>query len=374
MTVKEICKLRILSLSCSFLYLFNSCTGIQTPPSGSNSIISDSTNLNQTAPTINVYLENSGSMFGYVKGVTEFEQSVYSYLSDINISDYCDSLNLNYINSKILNWPKDVRDFIEKLEPSTFKIRGGNLGVSDLSDIIGKIQDEQNNNDIAIFISDCVFSPGAGVDADQYLINQQIGIKGHVAQQLKKNPNYAIIVYRLLSKFDGVYYNRLDQRQIINDNRPFYIWIMGDCKQLKRLTSEVSKEKIKGKGVTHSYTLFNPTTPCSYRISRYPIIGTFTIDKKEPLSTIMKAKPDKKNGKSRFLLAIDIDFSTLLLDNEYLINPTNYSVSNGDYSIEIASKGKINSPYTHTILLKTDKPIISKGQIVISLYWCPLKV
>ena len=46
---------------------------------------------------VNVYIENSASMDGYVKGVTEFEQSIYSYISDIKLADFCLSLNLNYI-------------------------------------------------------------------------------------------------------------------------------------------------------------------------------------------------------------------------------------------------------------------------------------
>jgi len=74
---------------------------------------------------VNVYIENSGSMDGYVKGVTEFEQAVYSYLRDIELSDLCSTMNLNYINSKVLRQPGDLQGFIEKLEPSSFRQRGG---------------------------------------------------------------------------------------------------------------------------------------------------------------------------------------------------------------------------------------------------------
>ena len=55
-------------------------------------------NTSPIKPTINVFIENSGSMDGYVKGVTEFEQAVYGYLSDISISNITDTLNLYYIN------------------------------------------------------------------------------------------------------------------------------------------------------------------------------------------------------------------------------------------------------------------------------------
>ena len=37
---------------------------------------------------VNVYIENSGSMDGYVKGVTEFEQAVYNYLTDIKFLNF----------------------------------------------------------------------------------------------------------------------------------------------------------------------------------------------------------------------------------------------------------------------------------------------
>ena len=54
-------------------------------------------------------------MDGYVKGVTEFEQAVYNYLTDIKISQFSDSLNLFYINSDIIPQGSDISDFIKNL-------------------------------------------------------------------------------------------------------------------------------------------------------------------------------------------------------------------------------------------------------------------
>ena len=69
------------------------------------------------APLIHVYLENSGSMDGYVKGTTDFENAVYSYLSDLQHADLGERspespaknvLELNYINSQVLQQRPDV--------------------------------------------------------------------------------------------------------------------------------------------------------------------------------------------------------------------------------------------------------------------------
>ena len=48
-------------------------------------------------PVVNVYLENSGSMDGYVKGQTEFEQIVYNYLVNLKLAKITSELNLFYI-------------------------------------------------------------------------------------------------------------------------------------------------------------------------------------------------------------------------------------------------------------------------------------
>lgn len=69
-------------------------------------------------------------------------------------------MELNYINSQVLKQPSDVQAFIKALEPYTFKQKGGNRGTSDMADILAKIIKQTADNDISIFISDCIFSPG----------------------------------------------------------------------------------------------------------------------------------------------------------------------------------------------------------------------
>ena len=109
---------------------------------------------------VNVYLENSGSMDGYVKGNTGFEQSIYAYLTDLQISKLVDTLNLNYINSRIIPLGCDVEKFIHNIEPADFRRHGGDLGTSDIAIVLDSILKLHKKNDISIFISDCIVSPG----------------------------------------------------------------------------------------------------------------------------------------------------------------------------------------------------------------------
>jgi len=317
---------------------------------------------------VNVYIENSASMDGYVKGVTEFEQSIYSYISDIKLADFCASLNLNYINSKILRQPDDVKDFIAKLEPTTFKNKGGDRSTTDISDLFQKIMAEQGNDDIAILISDFVFSPGKK-DASEYLTNQQVGIKTQFATRLKEDPEYAAVLYRLVSKFDGKYYNKFDHPTQISADRPFFIWLLGNKNQLQRLTAEVKKENMKGHGVDHTFCISKMTAATPYGILPMPRIGTFQIDPANVKTSILKAKTDNKAVGSKFVVSFGVEYSGFLLEDSYLTDPANYEVNNKAYAVEISRNPNATSSYTHIIKLKLDpsQPVISRGNIKVSL-------
>lgn len=352
--------------------LLSSCGGRPQPPSLNletqvNSL-PDSTKSSLPKCTVNVYVENSASMDGYVKGVTEFEQSVYSYISDIKLAEFCESLNLNYINSQILKQRDDVEDFIAKLEPNTFKLKGGNRGTTDISNLFKSIMDQQGENDISILISDFVFSPGKTKDASQYLTNQQIGIKGHFATKLRECPNYSAVLYRLTSQFNGRYYNKYDQPTTIDGERPFFIWIMGASEQLMRLTSTINKKNMKGNGVDHTYCISNIYEQPAYGILPMPRIGRFKPNPSAPRTSILSAKVDKKNPDTKFLVSIGVDFSSFLLENNYLTDPRNYEVSNKAYNVEIVENTNTSS-YTHIIKLSLDPSlsVINRGNIKISL-------
>lgn len=332
------------------------------------------------APTIKVYIENSGSMDGYVKGVTDFENAVYSYLSDLQLADlgqkdstsHKNRLELNYINSKVLTHKSDIEEFIRKLEPATFKMRGGNRNTSDMSDILDAILNRMESpNDVSIFVSDCIFSPGKRYkpqdNADEYLVAQQIGIRNHLTEHLMKNPKLAVIVMRLISQFDGNYYNKFDDPTYIKDKRPFYICLFGNKKQLKRIMNEINKDRIVGSGVQNIFMLSKANSELNYGLLLPQCVGEFIPDKANPKTTVTGAKPEKNGGISQFQLAVGVDYSHYLLEETYLMNANNYSISNKAYTLAISKNSTSNSTYTHVLKLNLNQQIISKGNIKITL-------
>lgn len=318
-------------------------------------------------PIVNVYMENSGSMFGYVNGLTEFEESVYSYLSDICLNG-TDSMNLFYINSKIIPQQKKlshiarIKDFIKKLSPYHFVSSGGSLGTTDIAEMMDSILNKTDDKTVSLFISDCIFSPGKGINATEYLVNQQIGIKVAFADKLKSNNDFCVKAYRLNGKFNGKYYNRLDNATIINDVRPFYILLIGREELINNITKKVPEEKIKGRGVEHSFTISNIAHEVGYEIVGAPKIGTFRRCMKSPKYHVVKAeKADKGKNKGKFMFTIGIDFSGLPIENDYLLNPENYMLSSKDYELSISTP-KEKGKYSHLLSLILNSKIPKPGR------------
>jgi len=325
----------------------------------SKSTSSQVTSIPLSKPTINVYIENSGSMDGYVKGITEFEQTIYNYLSDILISHTTDSLNLFYINSEVSKPNLALEDFIQKLEPSTFQKYGGKRGTSDIANVLETVLAKTGKNQISILVTDGIFSPGRGIDAEEYLINQQIGIKKRFADYLERTPNASVIVYQLSSKFNGTYYNKIDAKKQINEQRPYYLWVIGDAKQVSQLRKNVPDSKFIY-GVQNVFTSI-----VGNRIVKYALkanIGTYDFPR-DGSCTIKNIKKDKRTGKVQF--AVNSDFSDLLLDDRYLLNITNYE-NNSKYILTVNPYSGQNSTYSHTFLFASTDRVYS-GNIVVKL-------
>lgn len=316
----------------------------------------------ETKPAYKIYVENSGSMNGYVEGVTEFEQSVYNYLTDIKISGLTDSLKMFYINSQIITWDSDIKDFIDKLEPSTFKAKGGSLGTSDISNILKSVLNETKEKEVSILVTDGIFSPGKNIDADQYLVNQKIGIKSSVADYLKKYPNTAVVVYQSSSQFEGLYYNREDTPQKINKQRPFYIWIIGNSENINSLIDKVPTQKFQGNGIQNIFTIIEGNKIVDYAIKNRS--GKFKLDMKKPKNSLIGLSKDNRDNLFQF--SVDVDFSNLLLDDKYLTNSKNYELDNKSIDLSIQKNLKNSFGYTHTLKFSSDK-VISKGTLNVKL-------
>lgn len=348
----------ILSASC---IIFSSCS----KPDRNGSSVQTEAESDETKdvatvvskPIANVYIENSASMDGYVKGVTEFETIIYNYLTNIKISNVAKSLNLNYINSQVIKQKPDVEDFIQKLEPTTFKLKGGNRGTTDISDLIKTVLKETTGDNLSIVVSDFIFSPGRNRNADDYLTNQKIGIKSNIAEYLKEHSDAAVCIYQFSSKFDGTYYNRVDSPTHISSNRPFYVWVIGKKSHIKSLREKVDVKF--SSELKNSYILEVFNTDIKYNVVASKYCKKIKYD--------LHACEVEKDRNDQISFSVDMDLSNSIMDENYLCNPSNYVLSDSDMSI-VGIKGSSSQAYTHTITFASNR--VKPQTLSVSLKSC----
>lgn len=360
-------------LSLFFLLLIVRCNScVDRPPINPPSTSDPLPVQSQPIQNVNVYLENSGSMDGYVKGNTGFEQSIYAYLTELQINKIVDSLNLNYVNSRIIPLGNDVEKFIHNIEPIDFRKHGGNLGTSDIAIVLDSVLSRHKKNDVSIFISDCIVSPGnkyasSPQSLDNYLLEQRTKIKKSFVQSLEQaKGDLAVVICQLTSLFDGRFYNKFDRPTYYKGNRPFYVWLIGSTAHIKQLLDKVTLETLKGNGaeLENVYTLLTSAKKIDYGVLLMPRLGRFDFDRANPKTTICNIRKENKGQQGgTFMFSVGANLNQLPLDKSYVLNAAHYEVSNKDYALSV--KEQRSGRFSHVFSLSSQ--IASRGNITITL-------
>lgn len=367
---------KILIISFSFvgllatLFFITNCgnsrmTNIKEDPliEKSTGCIVDSLEISEH-PIINVYLENSGSMNGYVdNGRTSFQVAVFNYLTHVKHSQIPSEMNLNFINSQIIKKGSVIDDFINKLTPHSFSQSMGNRSTTDIADIFRQILERTDGENMSILISDCIFSPGSTTNPQAYLAGQQVGIMNCVSDYITNKGQIAILVYQLYSDFNGVYYDYKNRPRQYQGMRPYYVWIIGHPQHVMQLKTAIPNDRFIGGGVANSWCAHNMQSEVNYNVavreSNY---------KKVNRNTISNAR--KVNGMFTLRINADLQNLEMLLGEDYLIDSNNYycqinSNQTDAWLITVAKLSNVSRPL-HSLTLSTNSNL-PRGNISINI-------
>jgi hypothetical protein len=317
---------------------------------------------------INVFLENSGSMNGYLNDPsTQFKNSVYSLLTRLKLLVNHDSLNLYFINNddqlmfgNASN--NDVEAFKDILNPASFsRISRGRTSETDINELIKRSIRKVNDRNLSVFISDCIYSPGKKrQNASMYLSEQKHGIFLNFATEIRdRNSNLAVIILHLKGGFKGTYYDRQDNKIVFGKiiERPFYIWFIGTNAQIEKIIQSQQLEELDGGYVNKTILQTAKNEVINYKIMSNPLYGTF--DRSNLANNIIK-KPTLSKGTRNadlFGFTIAVDFSKGIQENNYYLDKSNYIISNNNYKIVIEEVKDKSNPsllgFSHLLKLQT---------------------
>ena len=176
---------------------------------------------------IKVYVENSGSMKGYVNGTTDFVDAVTDLVANpafvkVNIPVEC--LFICGTSPDVHSWGTS---FDGKLKPNGMTVQGMDTQRSDLNIMFQKVLNDARNGVISILISDGIYDIGTGSMSD--LVIKGRDTRTAFLKRLNDGGNLQTLLVKMKSEFKGRYCYATKQGSLnINQQRPYYMWIMGD--------------------------------------------------------------------------------------------------------------------------------------------------
>lgn len=322
-------------------------------------------------PVVNVYLETSGSMNGYVdNGKSQFQQVVFDYLSNIKNSGLPSEINLNYITDKITPKGSNVDPFINTLTSRGILNASGSKATTDIAALVSTILQKTDSNTVSIFISDCIFSPGSDPSPVAYLENQKIAVRNAINDYIEANGFVGCTVYQVFSQFSGSYFDFKNRRSSINMQRPFYIWVFCSPVHIATIKAKVPDSGFMGSPVVNTWTIVNGDFSEYEGLNDYgllqpsPTNGAYRWNSKTTVSRI------RRSGEQfMFTFGVDMKFPILLYGEDYVTNLSNYKhLINKDTNEEFYGTFRKDlvaaSPYTHDITVLSQKPF-SNGEFTI---------
>ncbi len=272
--------------------------------------------------TINIFLETSVSMKGYVNsnvyGNYPLKDVLPFMVTDLNTTFNLKS-NLYTISDKQRKVTYSNTIFFNKL-------RSGSLfngKSSKLQNIFTDIIDETASETVSILITDCI--PDLG---NVNTMTEGSKITSHIYNSIAGKKSLGVAVFKYDSDFNGThYFNRLNNKGApitkrpfynkILENRPFYVWFFGDKILVRKILSKnVLKEYNASQGYNLSGSLVNAG------LLDKPKSGKISVNSKTN-RIIIKSVEQKKTA--MFTLGMDLS-NMSYLQKEQFLDTLNYEV------------------------------------------------
>lgn len=327
------------------------------------------------------FLERSGSMTPYdaPEGDGHFKAAIVGMLNNLPFDN--ENGKIYVVNSTINEYPNGIDKFIA--DGNVFEATKGigNPEYTDFSAIFRNIIKNTEKNEISILVTDMIYSTQnmEGVNQSKIFAEAEGMTKSVFKGEVDDK---SLLIIKMHSSYNGKYYPFNSQSGVRYDGeRPYYIIVFGDKKDVARLTNDdkyvaLSKfHELKGYENQYLFETSNIYKPYYSFVLSYPgISGRFRPKRGQDkqIIEIGGIEPERNNKVAQLVVAVD--FNNMFIDESYLTNPANYKVKSVDSisiksikeldtkNISVADKKHVASA-SHVIVLET--PSLSRDQEVI---------
>ncbi|MGQ1948367.1 hypothetical protein ACT3CD_14830 [Geofilum sp. OHC36d9] len=312
------------------------------------------------------YLENSGSMFGYVNGFTEYVDVVSELAEKPRFAEENTKREFYFVNGgqkiKITNIGNNPAYLKDKLNLTGFNC--GDVTKSNLNLMFQLALSRAKNDTVSILISDAIYDIGKPQAPMNALSTEGRETRSRFIERLNTGDLQTIII-KLKSHFDGKYFPVTGGVKILSQDRPFYVWIFGETELLNEYFNDDYIKSLKGFSDVARF-LKNSELEVPYQAVAHNKVGDFRFDKRDR-NKLVSVKSDRKGQGFHFTLATD--YSALPFSDSYLTSVDNYICDNSNFSIKAVSEiGDIklfglNFTPTHLITVGTERSPLCQLEI-----------
>jgi hypothetical protein len=382
LVVAQVAALAILAIGCVYFLLPHRVK--RTPPQNPSVAV---------PTTINVILDTSASMQGYLSGRTELKDTVAGLVAQLdkmrNANPQLKPISYQFAADAgtLSNSGYDSHDLIQQLLNQ--KLMSGQASL--LQEVLRSVVAETNKNTVSILVTDSIFSySDAEVKADPEVNSRNIAVLASditLTFNKARSSGSSVSLLAGRSHFNGKYYTyRNVARPCCTELRPYYIWLIGDAGCIRTLVDFVQKQG--GPMFDHQLDFNQPTIDLPVTVLQYTEKkGTWYRDQRDK-THIEDVQPDSAkrdpgkndpaNNGLQFDVALDLstfpkELSTVdFLAKHLLVQSSDVQIKAKTIRPKAAFENSISRQdakrppaYTHILTISTDNSFPKHASISI---------
>ncbi len=323
--------------------------------------------------SLSIYFERSGSMTPYdqASGGGQLKKTVNDF---INFFPGGDKASISIVNNDIYPYKGSVDAFLQDRDIYASTKGVGDASYTDFKVIFNKIFQAQKPGNVAVLITDLIYSPKNtnGVSVDK-ILNEENSLATSIFTKYK---NKSIIVKQFRGDFDGLYYPYSGKPFSYKGQRPFYAIIIADASTIDRMAHDSRFANfLNPAGTLNSYRLNQASTTLDFKLVPVWKNGAGRCrESRSEKGLITGCETDRETGIIAFSVAVNL--GGLGKDDAFVSNPANFTVqSQNGFTMQVEKINPAditgnNKAYldgmTHVITF-TGKMNTAKDEISVSL-------
>jgi hypothetical protein len=292
----------------------------------------------------NIYIENSGSMAGYLGASSEFKKMLVGFISDIpaHLKKEPQVFLVNEHVCPVAEQGNELLGLIMGLNPGTLKSMCTSTGSSLLPQIIDSCTTQMDRK-VSILVSDCIYSNKNGAPTEL----AEAELKLFMANKLQREGNISTIAIKYNSRFSGLYYSEAKggkPMKVKDINRPYYLLLFGRKENLAALLQKLDFAAYPGFEASYCLSANDSGDTADAIMTQINKRGSFRVDMPARKLHISEAQAVK----GLFQFSFKADLTQLGYLDDYLLDKQSYSVNEG-FAVTDIIKSADELPYGITL-------------------------